>query len=81
MSLETFARQYWLANSCLKGRRVPRPMNRPSAESCLRELAFSCRWGALRRAACGSATRHRLIPRGGESGCEWLLPCDTEPAP
>ena len=79
MSLETFARQYWLASSFLKGRQVPRPMTRPSAESCLRDLAFGCRWRGLRRAAGESAARHRLIAKGGDSRNEWLLPCDTEP--
>lgn len=79
MSLETFVRQYWLASSYLKGRLVPRPMNRPSAETCLRDLAFRCRWGGLRRAASGSAVHLRLIPQGSDPRADWLLPCDTEP--
>jgi len=79
MSLETFARQYWLASSFLKGREDPRPMTRPSAESCLRHLAFGCRWRLLRRAAGQSAARHRLIAGTAEPRGDWLLPCDTEP--
>lgn len=79
MALEIFAREYWLASSFLRGRSVPRPMSRPSAESCLRKLAFGCRWGSLRRAASGSAARHSLAPTGTDSRAEWLLPCDTEP--
>lgn len=79
MSLETFVRQYWLASSYLKGRLVSRPMNKRSAENCLRELAIGSRWRGLRRAAVGSASIHDLIPTGNEHRAEWLLPCDTEP--
>lgn len=79
MALETFAREYWLASSFLQGRSVPRPMSRPSAELCLRKLAFGCRWVSLRRAASGSAARHSLVATGTEPRGEWLLPCDTEP--
>ena len=79
MALETFAREYWLASSFLQGRSVPRPMSRPSAESCLRKLALGCRWGSLRRAASGSAAHHSVAPTGKDSCAEWLLPCDTEP--
>jgi hypothetical protein len=78
MSLETFARQYWLASSFLKGRSVPGPMNGPSAESCLRDLASRCRWRTLRRAARDTANAHGVLPRS-DSRAEWLLPCDTEP--
>jgi hypothetical protein len=78
MSLETFARQYWLASSFLKGRRVAAPMTRVSAESCLRELGSRCRWNALRRAARGSAVSHRLFVSNA-APAETLLPCDTEP--
>lgn len=78
MSLETFVRQYWLASSYLKGRLVSRPMNKRSAENCLRELAQGSRWRGLRRAAVGSASIHDLIPTGNEHRAEWLLPCDTE---
>ena len=87
MSLETFAREYWLASSFLKGRKVPRPMNRLSAESCLRKLAIGCRWAALRRAAGGSiaigvagpVAKARLLPVKVNETREWVLPCDTEP--
>lgn len=78
MSLEIFVRQYWLASSYLKGRLVARPMNKKSAENCLRELARGSRWHALRRAAHGSASIHDLIPKGNEHRAEWLLPCDCE---
>jgi hypothetical protein len=79
MSLETITREYWFASSFLKGRHVPRLMSRTSAETCLRHLAFGCRWRALRRAAVGSATGHSLIPGAVTIRAEWLLPCDTEP--
>ena len=79
MSLETFARQYWLASSFLKGREVPRPMTGPSAESCLRDLANGCRWRLLRRAAARSAVQHCLVEKTAEPRADWLLPCDTEP--
>ena len=79
MSLETFVRQYWLASSYLKGRLVSRPINKKSAENCMRELARGSRWHGLRRAAVSSATVHDLIPKGNEHRAEWLLPCDTEP--
>ncbi len=80
MALETFAREYWMASSFLRGRSVPRPMSRFSAESCLRRLAFGCRWGSLRRAACGSAVETGAAATARDSRAEWLLPCDTEPA-
>lgn len=81
MSLETFARQYWFASSFLKGRDIPRPMSRMSAETCVRDLAFGCRWGSLRRAAQGSVRKWRLAAQSNdvEPRGEWYWPCDTEP--
>jgi len=79
MSLETITREYWYASSFLKGRHVPRVMNRASAESCLRYLASGCRWTALRRAARGAAVEENVIPAPARTRVEWYLPCDTEP--
>lgn len=79
MSLETITREYWFASSFLKGRHVPRVMNRNSAESCLRYLASGCRWRSLRYAALGAAAGHNLLPEGVRPRVEWYLPCDTEP--